>query len=302
MVYEPKTEAGKEALANGADSEVIKGMEEDGTFSAEEKKPENLEKKEEKPEVVPPKEPKGEDGEDGKGKGGDDDDVNQIDRKPQHMPVWKHKEELKAAEQRIREEIGGEVADLNQKLLTLSKQKGGATDTDIQKLAEDFNLEPETAASLIDRMATIVEQRSGLPDLRKKIEANEALRGQQAELQGFENEWSGKDTQDTLASTAKGKQITAEVKKKVNELAYLTTYAKYRLSDIIRLNADTLFPATPTGEHTAEHGRGGASRGTSVAVEEMDKESLDNLSDDEFLKLSNELGKKENKYQFTGKK
>lgn len=297
MVYEPKTDAGKEATANGADIAVVEQMEIDGVY----KNPEIVEKK---PEVIPPKEPKGNDGEDDKGKGGDDEKEEETppDRRPQNMPIWKHKEELKATEKRIREELGTEITDLNQKLIDLSVQTGGATDTDIQKLAEDFNLEPSAASDMLDRMASIIEKRAGLPDLRKKIEADEATRVTQAELQGFENEWSGKDAQDILTSSANGQQITAQVKEKVKELAYTTTYAKYRLSDIIRLNADTLFPPVSTKEHTAESGRGGTGRGTAKPVDEMGKEDLDNLSDEEFIKISNELGKKGSRYQFTGKK
>ena len=146
--------------------------------------------------------------------------------------------------------------------------------------------------STFDRMASIVESRTGLTDLKKDNEARAAREKEIAETQGFENEWSGKETQDALKAIAGDVEITADVKKRVQELAYTTTYARYRLPDIIRLEGSKLFPAAPAPAASAEAGRGGTGRGTPAkSIEQMSPEEINALTDEEFLKLSDDLGK-----------
>lgn len=301
--YEPKTEEGKKMLSDGADLAVIQQMEEEGAGAGdgEGKDPEHVETPEEiaareKAEGDAneakglnrdgsPKSP-GEGGDKGEGEGGDE----PPEREPKHMPMWKHKEELK----KVRDEL---TTDFEKKLADAVSKKGGPTDDDVSKIAEEFNLEPEIAGKMIDRMAGVLEQRLGLGDLKKSAEQITEQAKAQAEAKGFDEEWGAKATQEALKAAAGDRQVTDSVKQRVHELAYSTEYARYRLSDVIRLNADSLFEAPSKQHKTAEAGRGGSNRGTpQKPISEMSSEEIGDLSDDEFMRLSEELGKSGSRY------
>lgn len=308
MVYEPKTDEGKKALEAGADISVVEQMEKEGSFTPKDddkdKKPDDKNPEEKKPTDgdKKPDDGAGEGDKDKKKDGEDDQGKKPVDRTPQSMPVWKHKEELKQAEAKIKADFEKQIGDLNDKISDLATKKGGASDDDLAKLATDLNLEPDVAATMVDRMADIIAKRTGLTDLKKSVDESAEVARKAKEEAGFVSEWTEKDTQDTIKSVAGDKPITEEVRSKVKELAYTTTYAKYRLADIIKLNADTLFPATPKESKPAEGGRGGSGRGIAKDITDMTKDEMEAMSDDEFLKLSNELGKKGSRYQFTKKK
>ena len=313
MAYEPKTEAGKKAIADGADLSAIQAMEESGelTDAGAEQKPADehidtgggeAETEEEKAAreaqeaeglVAKLKElgvdAKADEGMDALKKKLEDAEGEGPDRRPQGMPMWKHKEELKKQEEAL---AAKHSEDLKAALAAAAAKAGGASDADIKAIADEFNLSPEVAGTLVDRIAGLVEKRVGLPEIRKSVEAGQQQAQAAAEEAGWRTEWSSKDTQDALAAIAGDKQVTAEVEKKVRELAYSTTYARYRLTDIIKLNASSLFPAAPKQQATAERGRGGAGRGiVQKGIDEMTPEEINALSDEEFLALSDSLGK-----------
>lgn len=312
MVYEPKSQEAKDALANGGDPAVVEEMEKNGELTP----PKKDDDKEKKPDVVVETEEQKTAREakeieaanvaaglnpDGTAKApkegdGDDDGDKGPNRPIKHIPAWKHKEELKKA---VEAAVAEAKTEFDKQLAAVSgKGSGNATAEDVTKFAEEFNLTPEVATAMIDRQAEILEKRLGLGDIRTS-EAKRSERDREiAEQQGFENEWGAKATQDLLASVANGQAVTAEVKERVRELAYSTTYARYRLPDIVRLEASTLFAAPGREVRTAEAGRGGTARGTPAKdITEMSGEDINQLSDDEFMKLSNDLGKKGSKYQ-----
>lgn len=281
MTYEAKTDEGKKMIADGADPEVVKGVEEEAGTTPEPKVPEHVEnpeedKPEEKPDKVVPEETE-----------------QPIDRTPQHMPIWKHKEELKKREEELQTEF---QTKLEEAVKVASHKPDGATNEDVNKLAEEFNLTPEVASSMIDRMAQVVSSRIGIDDIRKNTEAIKEERRLAAEETGFENEFVSEDTTKAIESAANGKSITSDVKKRIKEFAYSTTYAKYRLADIVRLEADNLFP-DKSESRPAESSRGGSARGSAQKnIAEMSPDEINSLSDAEFVKLSNELGKEGSKY------
>lgn len=311
MVYEPKSQEAKDAIAAGGDPAVVEEMEKNGELTP----PEKDDDKEKKPEVVETEEQKtareAKETEaanvakglnpDGTAKApkegdGDDDGDKGPDRPVKHIPAWKHKEELKKA---VDAAVAEAKTEFDKQLASVSgKGSGNATADDVAKFAEEFNLTPEVATAMIDRQAEILEKRLGVSDIRRDVAASKEREREIAEQQGFENEWGAKATQDLLASVANGQAITAEVKERVRELAYSTTYARYRLPDIVRLEASTLFTAPGKEVRTAEAGRGGTARGTPAKdITEMSGEDINQLSDEEFMKLSNDLGKKGSKYQ-----
>jgi hypothetical protein len=296
MAYEPTTEAGKAAIASGADASVVEEMEKKGELSdpADEKDDKNSEHIDSKDQKQGDKDPADDQG----GKKGDDDSADGDDegpnRDPKHMPMWKHKEELKKQEEALKAQ---HEQDLQAALAEAASKDGGASDEDVKKLATDFNLEPDVASAMVDRLAAIVEKRAGLPEIRKSLEAGSEAARQQQEEQGFAKEWSENDTQAALKSVAGNHEITSDVQRKVKELAYSTTYARYRIADIIKLNASTLFTAPPKESRSAEQGRGGAGRGQAQRnIDEMTPDEINGLSDDEFMKLSNELGGKSSRF------
>jgi hypothetical protein len=309
MADAEESKAVQEAVAAGMDPIIAKEMEEAGeltsseettTVTTPEEQPEHIEKKPEEEAAAaagdepaaPVTTPEGGAGDGGAGgEGGEE--GKQPDRTPTHMPVWKAKELAKKAADDAAEAARAEAKEeYERKLAELGGKPGGASTEEVSKFAEEFGLQPEAAAAMIGRMGTILESTLGISELKKDAEARKTQDLAQAEIAGFETEFSGKDTQEALKAAAGDREITAEVKEKVKTLAYTTTYAKYRLPDIIRLEASNLFEAAPAPKPAAEGGRGGTGRGAPAkTIEQMTPEEINSLSDDEFLKLSDDLGK-----------
>lgn len=296
MAYEPKTEAGKAAIASGADPAVIEEQEADGSLTdVIEKKPDEQHVEKTAEQIAADEEAAriaaegGEGGEGGK----------QPDRTPQSMPVWKHKEELSKLRKELTDEFDGK---LQKELANAATKVGGATSEDVTKIAEEFNLTPETAGALLDRMTSVVEKRLDLGGIKKTIEGVQTREQQVAEQQGFEMEWDAQATQDALKAALGDRTITPEVKAKVKELAYTTTYAKYRLADIIRLNP-TIVPEAPAEHRSAEGGKGGTQRGGAApkSPEDLSPEQINEMSDKEFLEFSNAAGGNQSRFTRTTK-
>ena len=295
MAYEPKTEAGKEAIKQGADPSVIEQQEADGEL-IDEKKPDEQHVEKTAEEKAADEAAAAEAAKKGE-EGGDEPD--KPGRTPQSMPIWRHKEELSKLEKELNER---HATDLEKAIAAAASQKGGATSEDIGKLAEEFAVTPEVASAMIDRMTTVIENRLGLGTLKKEVEAQNERGRKAAEEQGFETEWGAQATQDALKAVLGERPITAEIKAKVKELAYSTTYAQYRITDIIRLNP-TIVPAAPTGRHTAETGRGGAGRAPAApkSLDDVTAEDINNMSDDEYRDFSDSLGGKGSRFTRTTK-
>ncbi len=293
MAFEPKTEAGKDAIKQGADPAVVEEQEAAGELvDVIEPAAEHVEKKSEEGESRNTDD-KGQDGEEEPEASDDDKDeddpVKNPDRTPTSMPVWKHKELLKKEEERIRAEAQTE---LEKALAEAATKKGGSTSEDVTKLAEEFNLAPDVAEAMLSKMATIVEDRLGLVGIKKDIDAGKEAQRQAAEEQGFKTELSASDTQEALKTVAGDRPVTQEVVDKIKQLAYSTTYAKYRLTDIIKLNSDSLFGTERKPAKTAESGKGGASRGASApkSLDEVSPADIENMSPQEFAEFSDKLG------------
>lgn len=291
-----ESKAVQEAVAAGMDPTIAKEMEEAGELTsteaapaATEEQPEHIEKKPEGDEA-----PAADDESAAAAAGTERSEGEEGDgpnREERFMPAWKAKELAKKAAE---DATAAATSEYERKLAELSGQQGGASTEDLTAFAEEFNLAPEAAAAMVDRMSTLLEGRLGIGDLKKDLETRKVREQEQAEITGFENEYSEKDTQKALeaAAQASGATVTPELKEKVKTLAYSTTYAKYRLPDIIRLEASKLFTAAPAPAASAEAGRGGAGRAAvTKSIDQMTADEVNALSDDEFLKLSDDLGK-----------
>lgn len=300
MAYEPKTEAGKAAITAGADPAVIEEQEASGELvDVVEKKPEQHVEKTAEEKAADEAAAAEAARIAAEGAGGDDDPDNQPNRTPQSMPVWKHKEELSKLRKELSDEFDGK---LQQELAKAATKVGGSTSEDVTKIAEEFNLTPETAGALLDRMTSVVESRLGLGDIKKSIDSVQQREREVAEQQGFESEWAAQATQEALKAVLGERPITEEVKAKVKELAYTTTYAKYRLTDIIRLNP-TIAPEDHAENRSAEGGRGGAGRAPAApkSLDDLSPEQINEMSDSEFLELSTRLAGGQSRFTRTTK-
>lgn len=323
MAYEPTSEEGKAALAAGADPAVVEEMEKEGTLPPVEKSKEGEEGAEHVDTGKEGKDDEGKDktgtegddagkgkagegeGEDGKGDEGDGDDKDrQPNRTVQSMPAWKAKElakkEADEREAKVRAEL---TSEFEKKLADAGGKTGAEKDEEIDKIASEFNLTPEVASALVDRMSGVVSKKLGLDEIRKGHDEQQERARAQKEEEGFNAEWSEKSTQDALKAAAGSREITVDVQKKVKELAYDERYARYRLTDIIRLESSNIFGDEKKEVKSAERGRGGSGRGTpQKEIDEMSPEDIDSMSDDEFLKFSNDLGKSGSRFVKSTKK
>ena len=289
-------------IPNGADVEIYKAQVEAGEVEPKYKEEPAKEHIDTEPK---PADPKGDEG-DGKDKPeGEivDGEKGQPNRPIEHIPAWKHKEELKKAREQAAAEARAEAnTEFEKRLIDAGQKPGGATGEDIDGIAAEFGLDPNLVPAFIDRLAGAVSSRVKLPD--EFVQATNDIKEQQRQVkesQGFEDEWAGEETRSALASISGGKEISAGIKEKIKELAYTPTYHRYRIADIVRLEGSKLLPAKES--KSAEAGRGGASRGTaSPKIEEMSPEDIYNLPDDEFNRLSDELGKSGSRFIKTTKK
>ena len=283
------------AVADGMDPEIAKEMEESGELpSAGEGTPENVEKPADGKKDADGDEP---DEPDAGAAGGDDDGGTDDEDEPvtpnrpvESIPAWKAKEMAKEAAEKARAEA---KAEFDAELKRIGTKEGGATDEDVSKLADEFGLQPDTARAFIDRAADAIGKRLGLDDIRKDNDERKEADKARIEAEGFNTEWNDTITQEALKAVAGESEITAEVRAKVRELAYSSTYARYRLSDIVRLEATTIFGEAPTASPTAERGRGGTARGTTTVKKDLDSvspEDIDSMSDDEFDTFASDLG------------
>ena len=132
------------------------------------------------------------------------------------------------------------------------------------------------------------------PEDRAAIDNSKESTRAQKENEGFEKEWGDEATRTALNAVAGGKAIPDAMKVEIKKLAYTSTYNHYRLADIIALEGPKLFPK---GSKSAEAARGGAARGVeSKTIDEMTPDEIYNMSDEEFAKMSDELGGKGSRF------
>src|SRR3990167_890274 len=251
-----------QTVPHGADPEIIAQMRKDGIAIPGDETPEK--KSEAEPEKKPEEKKEEPDPKPGEKKDDEDDEAGRDPNRPiRSIPVWKHKDQLKDVERKHQEEIQGLRSEFEDKIKTLSEkpfEKRIDTSYDVKELADEFGIAPEAISKLADRIAKKVQDEIKLPDdVSKKLEAFQERERQVSEEQGFEKEWEtaaelirkeNKDLSDAEISAAKAK---------VKELAYTETYARYRLTDILRLESANLLPQK--GKKTAEPGRGGSQDG-----------------------------------------
>ena len=291
-------------IPEGADPEVYQEMVDSGeiTHTAPVKPDEHID---DDPELnadgtkkVKPADDDGEDKNKGKNLEDEDGEKKPINREVQHIPAWKHKEDVKKAkEEGAREAREAAELELKEKLKAAGEKPGGATEDDATAIAEEFGIKPEVVGAFLDRMSDAVKQTIKVdlsPEDRAALDTSRESARVAKENEGFEKEWGDSATQTALKAVAGDRQITEEVRSKIKKLAYTSTYNHYRLADIIALEGPELFPK---GSKSGESGRGGAARGQeSKTIEEMSPDEILNMSDDDFAKLSDELGGKGSRF------
>lgn len=230
--------------------------------------------------------------------GDDDEPIKQVNREVQHIPAWKHKEELKKAREEgareAKEQADKEFAD---KLKAAGEKPGGATAEDAEAIAEEFGIKPDVVSAFLDRMAEVVKKTVKVdlsPEDRAALDNSRESAKIQKENEGFDKEWSEPATQTALTAIAGGRAITDELRGAIKKLAYTEGYNRYRLADIIALEGPKLFPK---GSKSAEGARGGAARGQeSKTIDDMTPDDILNMSDEDFEKMSDELGGKGSRF------
>lgn len=295
--YVPTTEAGKEAIANGADPDVVRDMEADGELrpGSEEGSPEHIDNGEGGDKGTKKPEEGAGDGTakpTDKAPNAEDDEAPGVNREVKTIPAWKaHEMVKKAKEDAERETRAALESEFEAKIKAAGDKPGGATDDDVQKIADEFGLKPEVIPAFIERIGGVVSKHIKVETLseqdRRAIDSIAEAQKKQAESEGFNKEFTDVATQEALRLASGGKQVTADVIEKVKGLAFSSTYHTYRLADIIRLEASNLFPRE---SKSAESGKGGLSRGTpSKSIDEMSPDEILNMPDDEFDALSTAL-------------
>lgn len=287
-------------IPDGADPKIIEQMRKDGIAIPGE---ETLEKK---PEPAKPEPDKKEDDDPSKkpepkaGKENEEDEEpDQPDRPIRTIPAWKHKDMLKDMERKHKEELASMRDDFDAKLKMLSEkppEKRQEESADVQDLADEFGIAPEAISKLADRIANKVRGEIKLPeDVSKKLEAFQERERELLEEKGFETEWAAtaeaikKDRKDISDA-----ELSA-VKAKIKEFAYTEPYARYRLTDIVRLEAGNLF--TEKGKKSAEPGRGGSQFGDKVTdYSKITEDDIKNMSSQDFERYSEFMAKQGSRY------
>jgi hypothetical protein len=289
MEYEAKTEAGKKALEGGADPKVVEGMEADGTLKDEEdSSQQHVDKKGNQP-------ADGEQDDKGDGKGEDEGSGREpVNRNVESIPAWKAKEMAKKAREEGAAEAKAQLqSEFEQKLKEAGAKPGGASDDELKTIAEEFGLKPELMPAFVERLGGVVAKNVKVEGLssedRSALDAAKERERLAKEQEGFDEEFNSSETQKALSEISGGKEVSLETRTKLRNLAYSDEFHTYRLTDIIKLKSDSLFPK---GEKTAEIGRGGTGQGKAEAktLDDLTPEEILNMPSDEFKKLSDRLG------------
>ena len=169
-------------IQQGADASVVEDMEKELGLDVGDDKDKKPDEHIENDDEDPTKKPKGdEDGDldpDKKPKEGEV-DLDDKDGKPnpnrpvEHIPAWKVKElQKKAREEGLAEGKSQASIEFESKLIETTAKVGGATDDDIQKIADEFGLKPDIIPAFIERIAGAVSSKIKIPRCRSPCFCN----------------------------------------------------------------------------------------------------------------------------------
>lgn len=244
------------------------GEEKNNEEDAEPEKKEEAPEKKEEPEKQPEKKVENE----------EVDTQKKIDRTPKLIPAWKH-EAYKNQSEKEKEELRAKIIDLE----TKSSGKTDAKQQEmIKKLAEENGFTENFVTGLIEIM--------GVPKLKKEFEEKlgsiEQERMANIQKSEFSKEYE-KDVLPLLKDSGIPQERWDGVKKRLSELAFTEEYAKTPLKVIFKgVDEFEDYKKVP-GKKSVEGTRNIGARGGSG-----EETNLMDLSDEEFLKKSNELAQK----------
>lgn len=233
-----------------------------------------------KPEVPEPKidEPKDEEpAKPDESKGDEpDEEPDKPDRTPRMVESWK----LRVAEDQ-KNKLTEQVNDLQVKIEALSNQKSDITpaqkndiQAEIDALATEANVDKDFLQKFAD---TILSKTKPSDDLVKTIEELKEKNELQQEMQMFSDEFE-KDVLPLIKDQNLSDTELSQLKNGLRDLAFTETYAKVPLAEIYQLKGQALGIKTPKR----------ASEGKGVKVRPSDVVDLDNISEEDFAKLTPE--------------
>ena len=247
----------------------------------------------------------------------DEDDDDKEGRKVLFIPVGQVKAEKKALENKLKGEFQTQIDGLKTTITDLTTKLGSGVKTtgekteikqeitdEVKKVAEKWGVEPEMVLEII---ALVPKPAEVKPTDTMSDEDKETLKKQrerdEAEHQTnlFNTEFVGSDEKPGVANNEEIKKLVEDrgytleqAKAKLYDFVFSTAgeaYAKIPLSEILQMKLSTLLPQK---KKSAESGRGGTGSGAGGKSDKKGiptKEEMDAMSDEEFLKQSNELGK-----------
>lgn len=203
------------------------------------------------------------------------------------VPAYKIKIAEKRLEKKLRDEFDAKLKDLSE------KPKGDRDEgsDEVKAIVKEFGLHEELGPKFIEAIAGVIARKGGIDkDIREKIQKFETIHQDEVERAGFEKEFSTNEKLIRKIYPDIDTKGILKVKDKLHDLAYDKKYAHYRLEDVIRLNRKSLYQTKGAG---GESSRGGTSKGEfSVDLSQPDKIPWNELTPEQFQKVSDELGKR----------
>ena len=203
-----------------------------------------------------------------------------IERTPKLIPAYKH-ETFKSQSEQREKALKAKIENLESEL---SNKTEVQSNDEIKKFAEDNGVEESLVAGIL--------KLTGIPKLKKefdeKLSKLERERSESVQDKEFEKDYE-KSVIPLLEEQGVPKEKWNEAKKMLKDLAFSEDYAKTPLKVIFK-GVDDFEEFIPKEKRKSiEGGRSGA-RGTGAT----DKKDVNDpeLSDEEFIKLSDELGDK----------
>lgn len=223
----------------------------------------------------------------------DDDDAP----KGKKLPAWQVKMQerrLNKAKTEIESNLRKEFEEkYGRKPTTEEKQE--MKDSLAEDFEKEFGVEPdEKTLKFLKFLEGRTKKFEMPPEMSKRLEKIEKHSIEQAEEIGFENDFAKQKKLINKFFPDADEKTIDRIKGKVKELAYTEKYAKYDLSDIIRLNRKALTPVER--RKTGESSKGGHGQAR-YTPDQIDPEKIDwaSMSVEEAEKTMDMLEKQQGK-------
>lgn len=258
----PDSEEGKILASLAKEGHVI-GTEKpdanDGDIKDTPAPPKDEPKASETPKVEPPK------------------DDKKPDRSPTMVEAWKLEVATKQNERHQKE-----VTDLQAKIEELSKQKAPVTQAqtedikdEIAKLAKDKDVDVDFLTNFADSILKRAESKYKTnPDIEKTVKELQEQRELEKELNEYSNEFD-KDVLPLIGEYQLTGEALSQIKSTLKNYAFSETYAKVPLKEIFALKQSEFNLSVPKK----------SSEGKAIKGRAADVVDIDNMSEEDFLKL-----------------